>query len=278
MSLKIKLIGGYADNHQILVDDMSVIVKSIQNLSKNFEIKNSKSNYTSLYIDTTKEGSYEIILNLINDPYFQGLATAYFYDLTKDIKTFLHSKNKKEKIENLINEIFILALELNESDYYDYEHEKKQQVLKEKEKVLGAEFSSFNSIKDLNNLIKEKEDEKSLRPTSISFELDGKPDNELLLNSETRKEISEISNDVLELENIIVSGLPKNISRGASSFFKMDVDFFGKLKIYVNEESLKIITEYFRKNEPIKVEIKPILKIGDLIKTREAKLINIIEG
>ncbi len=36
MSLKIKLEGGYADNHQILVDDMAVIAKSIQNLSKKF--------------------------------------------------------------------------------------------------------------------------------------------------------------------------------------------------------------------------------------------------
>ncbi len=56
----------------------------------------------------------------------------------------------------------------------------------------------------------------------------------------------------------------------------MDVDFFGKLKIYIDEKSLKLITEYFGKNESIKVEIKPILKIGDFIKTREAKLINII--
>lgn len=278
MSLKIKLEGGYADNHQIPVEDMAIIAKSIQNLSKNFEIKNNKNEYTTLYIDTTKEGSYEIILNLINDPYFQSLSTAYFYDLSKDIKTFLQSEKKKEKIEKLIDEIYKFAIELSESDYYDYKHEEKQKKLEKKEKILKAELSSFSSIKDINNLIKEKEDKTSLKPTSISFEVDGKVDIELMLSSESRKKIYELSNDALDLENIIVTGLPKNISRGSSSFFKMDVNFFGKLKIYVDEESLKIITEYFGRNESIKVEIKPILKIGDLIKTREAKLINIIEG
>jgi uncharacterized protein YoaH (UPF0181 family) len=278
MSLKVKLEGGYADSHQISLDDIAVIAKSIQNISKNFEIKNGKNTYTTLYVDSTKKGSYEIIINLINDPYFQGLATTYLYDLAKDIKTFLKSEKKKEKIEKLINEIYLLALELAESDTYDYKYEQQQRLLEEKEKILSTEFSSFNSIKDINNLIREKEDEKSLKPTSISFELNEKVDTELLLTSESRKKIYEISDNVLELENIIVSGIPKNISRGTKSFFKMDVNFFGKLKIYIDEENLKIITEYFRKNESIKVEIKPILKIGELIKTREAKLINIIEG
>jgi hypothetical protein len=79
------------------------------------------------------------------------------------------------------------------------------------------------------------------------------------------------------LNNITITGIPNNIARGRNPFFKMKAPFFGTMKIYVKDSDLDFISDYFKDKTQISVIIKPILKMGELIKTREGKLIEIIE-
>lgn len=276
MSLIIKLEGGYADQHKISLNDMSILSKSIQNMSKNFEIRNNKNYYTDIYISATQEGSYEIWLDLLNNPLTQGLAVNYLYDLLKDIKQFIVYTDKKEFIKKLIDEIYILSLELAEADSYDYALEMKQKKLEEKEKILNSEFSSFNSIQDISKLIKESSDEISNKPNSISFLINDNPHQNFTINVTDRRHIHNISSEILELDHIIIKGIPTHITRSSELFFKMKAPFFGTMKIYVHSHDLDIVTDYFKEKKPITVKIQPILKMGELIKTRESNLIAII--
>ena len=277
MGMKVTLRGGYADSHQISLNDISILSKSIQTISKNFESKNGKKTYTEIYINATKEGCFEIFLDLLNNPYVQGVATAYLYDLSKDIKTFISHSDKKAYIEKLINDIYSMSIELADADYYDYLLEEKKQILEKKEKILNSELSTFNSIKDISKLVKESKDELSNRPDSISFVNEDESSNDFEFNIESRKKMHTISHEHLELDNITIIGIPTNIARGRNSFFKMKAPFFGTIKIYVKDSDLDFISDYFKNNEQISVIIKPILKMGELIKTREAKLIEILE-
>lgn len=278
MGLKVKLNGGYADNHQISLNDMAILSKSIQIISKNFELKNGKTVHTEIYINATKEGSYEIFLDLLNNPYIQGVGSAYLYDLSKDIKSFISSNEKIKIIEKLIDDVYSLSIELSDADYYDYRLEEKNQLLKDKEKILNSEFSTFNSIRDISKLVKETSDEQSNRPDNISFISDeGELNDTFEFNSECRRKIHTISNEALELDNIEISGIPINIARGSKPFFKMKAPFFGTIKIYVKDDDLEVIADYFKEKKQIVAIIKPILKMGELIKTREGKLIEIIE-
>ncbi|MBU0457050.1 MAG: hypothetical protein KKD75_02810 [Nanoarchaeota archaeon] len=277
MGLKIKLNGGYADNHQISLNDMSVLSKSIQTISKNFELKNEKTTYTDIYINATKEGSYEILLDLLNNPYVQGIGSAYLYDLSKDIKSFISNSDKKISIQKLIDEIYSMSIELADADYYDYRLEEKKQLLEKKEFFLNSEFSTFNAIRDISKLIKESKDEQSNRPDSISFINDNKSDNDFEFNIESRKTIHNMSYNSLELDDIAISGIPINITRGHKPFFKMKAPFFGTIKIYTEDNILDSISDYFKDKKQISVIIKPMVKMGELIETREGKLIKIVE-
>lgn len=151
MSLKIKIEGGYADNHKIPLSDMAKLSESIQNISKNYEVKNGKTTYTDIYINANKKGSFEIILDLLQSEFAKGVATGvatnYLTELSKDIKNFILYTDKKKYIEDLINDIYDLSIELADAEYYDYRLEQKKQLLEEKEKCLNAEYSTFNSIK-----------------------------------------------------------------------------------------------------------------------------------
>jgi hypothetical protein len=155
MGLKVKLNGGYADNHQISLNDMSVLSKSIQTISKNFELKNGEKTHTEIYINATKEGSYEIFLDLLNNPYVVGVGSAYLYDLSKYIKSFISHRDKKAIIQKLIDDVYSISVELADADYYDYRLEEQKQILEQKEKILNSEFSTFNSIRDISKLVKE---------------------------------------------------------------------------------------------------------------------------
>ena len=276
MSLIIQLEGGYANQHQISLNDMAILAKSIQNISKNFEIKNNKYSYTDIYINATQEGSFEILLDLLNNPLVQGLAINYLYDLLKDIKSFIIYTDKKVFIKELIDEIYALSIELAEANSYDYDLENKQQILEKKEKILNAEFSSFNSIQDISKLIKESDSETSNKPDSISFIMETNTNSNFKLDFNDRKKIHNIACEILELDDILVRGIPTHVTRSTELSFKMKVPFFGTMKIYVSNGDLDIVTDYFKEQKQITVKIKPIVKMGDLIKTREGKLIEII--
>lgn len=283
MSLKIKIRGGYADKHKIPLNDMAKLSKSIQTISKNYELKDGKDSFTDIYIDAAKEGCFEIILDLLqNNIYAQGvatgLATNYLYDLSKDIKSFLLYTDKKRVIESLINDVYNLSIELSDADYYDFRLEQKKQELEEKEKQLNAEFSTFNSIKDISSLVKSSGDEKSIKPDSITFSIEQDSlHEEFNFDLDARQKIQKISCDRMELDDVIVKGIPTNVSKETSNFFRMKVPFFGTLKIYANKEAINILSSYFIKEKPVTIKINPIIKMGELVKTKEARLVEIIE-
>lgn len=283
MSLKIKIKGGYADKHKIPLNDMAKLSKSIQTISKNYEIKDRKNIYTDIYIDGAKEGCFEIILDLLqNNIYAQGvatgLATNYLYDLSKDIKSFIVYSDKKQAIEKLVNEIYSLSIELADAEYYDYRLEQKEQELEQKEKYLNAEFSTFNSIREISSLVKSSGDEKSLKPDNITFSIE---ENDLYeefdFNIDSKQKVQNISNSKMNLDDVIVKGIPINTSKEANNFFKMKAPFFGTLKIYTTTEEINKVSKYFQDEKPITVKLNPIVKMGELIKTKEAKLVEIIE-
>lgn len=282
MSLKIKIEGGYANNHKIPLSDMAKLSESLQSISKNFEAKNGKTTYTDIYIDAAKEGCFEIILDLLQNDYVQGVtigvAANYLTDLTKDIKKFILYTDKKRFIEELVNDVYNLSIELADAEYYDYRLEQKRQILEEKEKCLNAEFSTFNSLKKISSLVKNANEEQSLKPDSITFSIQNEGLNEeIKFDLDTRQKIHKISNEKMSLDDIIVKGIPNNVSKESNNFFKMKVPFFGTLKIYANKEQIYDIAHYFQEDEPVTIKINPIVKMGELIKTKEAKLIEIIQ-
>ena len=279
MSLTIKIRGGYADKHKIPLNDMAKLSKSIQTISKNYEIKDGKSIYTDIYIDAAKEGCFEIILDLLqNNPYVQGVGAAYLYDLSKDIKIFLLQTDKKKKIESLVNDVYNLSIELADADYYDYRLEQKKLKLEEKEKMLNAEFSTFNSIKDISSLVKGSGEDKSLKPENITFSISQNGQlEEFNFDLDAKQKIQTISNNKMELDDVIVKGIPTNVSKESSNFFKMKVPFFGTLKIYANKEAINILSNYFIEEKPVTIKINPIVKMGELVKTKEARLIEIMK-
>ena len=57
----------------------------------------------------------------------------------------------------------------------------------------------------------------------------------------------------------------------------MEVAFIGKVKVHATNQQLNKVSDYFKNSKPIKIEVEPIIKMGDLIETRDAKLIRIIE-
>ena len=54
-------------------------------------------------------------------------------------------------------------------------------------------------------------------------------------------------------------------------------DFIGKMKIRATDDQLSKMSDYFKNSQVVKIEVEPIIKIGDLIETRDARLIKIIE-
>lgn len=282
MGLIIDIEGGYADNHKIPLSDMAKLSDSIQSISKNYEIKAGKKIYTDIYINANEKGSFQIILDLLQDEYVKGvvtgLATTYFTGLSKDIKSFILYTDKKLYIEELINDVYNLSIELADAEYYDYKMEQKKQLLEEKERCLNAEFSTFNSIKKISSLVKNTNEELSLKPDKITFKIeDNNIKEEINFNMDTRQEIQAISNNIMSLDDIIVKGIPIIISKESNNFFKIKAPFFGTLKIYANKAKISMISTYFNEEKAVTIKINPILKMGELVKTKEAKLIEIIE-
>ena len=49
------------------------------------------------------------------------------------------------------------------------------------------------------------------------------------------------------------------------------------MKIRATDDQLSKMSDYFKNSQVVKIEVEPIIKIGDLIETRDARLIKIIE-
>ena len=279
--MTITLNGGSSDFHMISLNDMKKIADSIQKISYNFEYQEQKTRQKEIYIKANKEGSFEILLGLLDPTNYQtiveGVAGAYLYDLIKKMKTYVKSDKYKEDIKFLIDETYKIAIELAKEEYYDVKFKRKEQTIKENIKKINAEFSNYNSMKQLSSIVN-NDNNQSLKPTSITFNSIKDNIEEVLEINASTKEIFE-NNDIkdIKVDNIIVSAIPDTPSRSNGSFY-IDIPFIGKMKVRAKDEELSRVSYYFGNKEPIKVELEPIIKMGELVETRDSKLVRIIEG
>ncbi len=279
--MTITLNGGSSDFHMISLNDMKKIADSIQKISYNFEYEVNRTKQKEIYIKANKEGSFEILLELLDPTNYQtiveGVAAAYLYDLIKKMKTYVKSDKYKEDIKFLIDETYKIAIELAKEEYYDVKFKRKEQTIKENIKKINAEFSNYNSIKQLSSIVN-NDNNQSLKPTSITFNYIKDNIEEVLEINASTKEIFE-NNDIkdIKVDNIIVSAIPDTPSRSNGSFY-IDIPFIGKMKVRATDEELSRVSDYFGKKEPITVELEPIIKMGELVETRDSKLVRIIEA
>lgn len=279
--MTITLNGGSSDFHMISLNDMKKIADSIQKISYNLEYQEERTKQKEIYIKANKEGSFEILLGLLDPTNYQtiveGVAGAYLYDLIKKMKTYVKSDKYKEDIKFLIDETYKIAIELAKEEYYDVKFKRKEQTIKENIKKINAEFSNYNSMKQLSSIVN-NDNNQSLKPTSITFNSIKDNIEEVLEINASTKEIFE-NNDIkdIKVDNIIVSAIPDTPSRSNGSFY-IDIPFIGKMKVRATDEELSRVSDYFGKKEPITVELEPIIKMGELVETRDSKLVRIIEG
>lgn len=279
--MTITLNGGSSDFHMISLNDMKKIADSIQKISYNLEYQEERTKQKEIYIKANKEGSFEILLGLLDPTNYQtiveGVAGAYLYDLIKKMKTYVKSDKYKEDIKFLIDETYKIAIELAKEEYYDVKFKRKEQTIKENIKKINAEFSNYNSMKQLSSIVN-NDNNQSLKPTSITFNSIKDNIEEVLEINASTKEIFE-NNDIkdIKVDNIIVSAIPDTPSRSNGSFY-IDIPFIGKMKVRAKDEELSRVSYYFGNKEPIKVELEPIIKMGELVETRDSKLVRIIEG
>ena len=279
--MTITLNGGSSDFHMISLNDMKKIADSIQKISYNLEYQEERTKQKEIYIKANKEGSFEILLGLLDPTNYQtiveGVAGAYLYDLIKKMKTYVKSDKYKEDIKFLIDETYKIAIELAKEEYYDVKFKRKEQTIKENIKKINAEFSNYNSMKQLSSIVN-NDNNQSLKPTSITFNYIKDNIEEVLEINASTKEIFE-NNDIkdIKVDNIIVSAIPDTPSRSNGSFY-IDIPFIGKMKVRAKDEELSRVSYYFGNKEPIKVELEPIIKMGELVETRDSKLVRIIEG
>ncbi len=277
----IKLNGGSTELHMISLNDMRKLSDSIQKISYNFEYQLHGTKNKNIYIEANKEGSFEILLGLIDPISMQtvteGLIGAYLYDLIKKMREYLNSDTKKEDIKKLVNETFDLALELAEAEYFDVRFEKKKKKIETNTKLINAELANYQAMKQIASIVGKKSDKHSLKPTSITFTSEAEDNIEILeINNSTKELLNKNELNTIKVENIIIAGVPDGLTRVSMSFM-MEVAFIGKLKVHMNEKQLKVVSDYFKNTDSIKIEVEPIIKMGDLIETRDAKLIKIIE-
>jgi len=280
--MKIKLNGGSAEQHMISLNDMKKLSDGIQKISYNYEYEKYGTRDKTIYIQATKEGSFEILLGLIDpnhlSPIFDGVQGAFLYDILTRMGKYLNSESSRKKIKKLLDETFDLALELAEAEYFDVRFEKKKQTIEKNTKLINAELSNYQVMKQIASIVGESSNIDSLKPTSIQF-MATSYDNEieeLTINKETRELLEKNEVKAIKMENIVISGIPDTLSRSGKSFY-MEVPFIGKVKIRASNSYLSAVSDYFKESKSIKIEIEPIVKMGELTETRDAKLIKIIE-
>lgn len=276
----IKIEGGASDLHMISLTNMRKITDSIQKISYNFEYQLQGTREKDIYIKANKEGSFEITLGLIDfaqyKPIIEGIAASFLYDLIKKMKEYISSSEKRAYIKKLLDDTYSMAIELAEAEYYDVGFEKKKQTIEKNIKLINAEFSNYNAIKQIASIVHDTEEIKTLKPTTIYFEATIDDAIETLnINQQTKNLIHENESEPVQIENLIISGIPDNLTRASKSFL-MEIAFIGKVKVRTTDEQLSIVSDYFKEKKSIRIEIQPIIKMGELIETRDAQLINII--
>ena len=111
----VKLKGGSAELHMISLNDMKKLSDSIQKISYNYEYEKYSTRNQNIYIKANKEGSFEILLGLIDPTHMSaildGVQGAFLYDLIKKMGEYLDSDTTKKYIKKLVDETFKLALE-----------------------------------------------------------------------------------------------------------------------------------------------------------------------
>lgn len=277
----VKLNGGSTDLHMISLNDMRKLSDSIQKISYNYEFQKYGTRNQNIYIQANKEGSFEILLGLIDPTYLKGiidsLQGAFLYELITKMREYLDSDTKKEDIKKLVDETFQLALELAEAEYFDVRFEKKKQTIEKNTKLINAELANYQAMKQIASIVGKTDEEQSLKPTSITFTSEIEDTIELLeINNSTKELLSKNELDAIKIENIIISGVPDGLTRASMSFM-MEVAFIGKLKVHTTNKQLNEVSDYFKSSKSIRIEVEPIIKMGDLIETRDAKLIKIIK-
>lgn len=279
--MNIRLNGGSTDLHMIALSDMKKLAESIQKISYNYEYEQYGTRNREIYIQANKEGSFEIVLGLIDSvnyqTIFEGLAGAFLYDLINKMKSYTQSKQFVLDTKKLIDSTFELAIELADEEYFDSQFVNKKQTIEDNLKKINAEFSNYNAMKQIASIIAQN-DEKSLKPTSITIsakkDIEVEETLEINISNKHMFDSNELNN--IKVENIVISGVPDGLTR-SSKFFYMDVDFIGKMKIRATDEQLSNMSDYFKNSQAVKIEVEPIIKVGDLIETRDARLIKIIE-
>ena len=277
----IKLNGGSADLHMVSLVDMQKLSDSIQKISYNHEYQMHGTRDKTIYITANKEGSFEMNLGLIDPNHLSmvldGVQGAFLYDLIKKMGEYLNSEASRDNIKKLLDETFTLALELVEAEYFDVKFEKKKQTIENNTKLINAELANYQAMKQITSIVGDSSNTSSLKPTSIEFIASAKNEEEkLIINTQTKELLENNEVEAIKLENIVISGVPDNLSRSGKSFY-MEVAFVGKIKIRASDKHLSVVSDYFKEQKSIKIKIEPIVRMGELIKTRDAKLIKIIE-
>lgn len=277
----VKLNGGSTDMHMISLNDMRKLSDSIQKISYNYELQKYGTKNKNIYIQANKEGSFEILLGLIEPTHLKGiidsLQGAFLYELITKMREYLDSDTKKEDIKKLVDETFKLALDFAEAEYFDVSFEKKKQTIEKNTKLINAELANYQAMKQIASIVGKTDEEHSLKPTSITFTSEIEDTIEALeINSSTKELLSKNELDVIKIENIIIFGVPDGLTRASMSFM-MEVAFIGKLKVHATNKQLNVVSDYFKNSKSIRIEVEPIIKMGDLIETRDAKLIKIFK-
>jgi len=276
----VKLEGGSSDLHMVSLNNMRKLSDSIQRISYNYEYQEFGTKTKNIYIKANKEGSFEILLGLLEPTSLttvgQGLMGAFLYDLIHKMREYFNSEIKKEEIKNLIDRTFSLALELIDNKYFDVNFEKKKKTIEENTKLINAELANYQAMKQIASIIGDSSDNYSVKPISIVFQSYQEENTEIFEINNLSKELLKKSELVsIDIENILISGIPDGLSRSSKAFY-IEVDFIGKMKIRASDKQLGIVSDYFKENKRIKVLIKPIVKMGDLTEKRDAKLIKIM--
>lgn len=277
----VKLNGGSTELHMISLNDMRKLSDSIQKISYNYEYQLYGTKNKNIYIEANKEGSFEILLGLIDPTHLttiiDSVEGAFLYDLIKKMGEYLQSDTKKEDIKKLVDTTFDLALELAEAEYFDVRFEKKKKKIEINTKLINAELANYQAMKQIASIVGKETDTHSLKPTSITFSSETNDNLEVLeINNSTKELLAKNELTDIKVENIIISGVPDGLTRASKSFM-MEVAFIGKLKIHASDKQLSRVSDYFKNSKAIKIEVEPIIKMGNLIETRDAKLIKIIE-
>ena len=265
----------------ISLNDMRKLSDSIQKISYNYEYQIHGTKNQNIYIEANKEGSFEILLGLIDPISMQtvseGLIGAYLYDLIHKMGEYLNSDTKTEDIKKLVDETFKLALDLAEAEYFDVRFEKKKQTIEKNTKLINAELANYQAMKQIASIVGKTTEEHSLKPTSITFSSESEGNIELLeINNSTKELLNKNEINTIKIENITISGVPDGLTRASMSFM-MEVAFIGKLKVHATNNQLNTVSDYFKNSKSIKIEVEPIIRMGDLIETRDAKLIKIFK-